>query len=567
MYIHIKILNDLKPNFKLLFVIVFFTISSINIYSQNFELKIYSKDSINRAIIDSIKYKKHHLNKKSILKEIDSIATFFSTKGFINNDYTLKENDSLIMCVFSLKKRINLIRVYYTDLKLKPDLLKKISNNNNDQYFESSPTAIQNKLTAITNHYEKQGYTFVKASLKNLNLKNNIIEATLNIDTTTKRTIDTIIIRGYDKFPKKYLKHYLEFKEKTVFNNNFLNRTQAQINNIPFVSQIKNPEVLFTKDSTALYLYLNKKNTSQFEGVIGFSNSKNNSITINGYLNLNLNNIFDKGEQIDINWKNNGDKNTTLNLNLNTPYILRSKFSLNGSFNIYKKDSIFNSVNTQIALIYNLNKNHSIKSIANFENSNTLGNVDITGIESYTKRLYGISYLYQPPNYLSKNVLSLELNYLIGTRNTLLNNTNQSKGLAFLNYIWKLNSKSQIFIKNTTEILNTSEIFENELFLIGGINSIRGFDDQSIVTSNYNLTNLEYIFYTTKSNYLYTISDLGFIKNQFNNTSNTLIGLGIGYNFKSKNSIVNLSYVLGKTENQPFKINNAKVHIKLSYNF
>ncbi|MEX1382527.1 MAG: hypothetical protein AB1Z17_03945, partial [Lutibacter sp.] len=90
---------------------------------------------------------------------------------------------------------------------------------------------------------------------------------------------------------------------------------------------------------------------------------------------------------------------------------------------------------------------------------------------------------------------------------------------------------------------------------------------QSILTSNYNLTNLEYIFYTTKTNYLYTISDFGFIKNQFNNTSNKLIGLGLGYNFKSKNSIINLSYVVGKTENQPFKINNAKLHVKLSYYF
>ncbi|MEX1384179.1 MAG: hypothetical protein AB1Z17_12340, partial [Lutibacter sp.] len=509
MYIHTIILNDLKPNFKLLFVIVFFTISSINSYSQSFELKIYSKDSADKPIIDAIDYKKYHLNKKSILKEIDSIALYFSTKGFINNQYILEEKDSLIMCDFSLNKRINIIRVYYNDINLKPELLKRLSINFNNQYFETSPTTIQDKLTTITKHYEKQGFTFVKASLKDLNLKNSVIEATLNLDATAKRTIDTIIIRDYDKFPEKYLKHYLEIKKNTVFNNNFLTRIQAQINTIPFVSQIKNPEVLFTKDSTALYLYLSKQNINQFEGVIGFSNSKNNSLTINGFLNLNLNNIFDIGEQIDINWKNNGDKNTSLKINLNTPYILKSKFSLNGSFNIYRKDTIYNSLNTQIALIYSLDRNHSIKSIANHENSTILGSANINGIESYTKKLYGISYLYQPQAFLLKNKLLIELNYLIGTRNTSVTKRNQSKGLAIVNYLWNLNSKNQIFIKNTTEILNTSKIFENELFLIGGINSIRGFDDQSILTSNYNLTNLEYIFYTTKTNYLYTISDFG----------------------------------------------------------
>jgi len=567
MYLHIIILNDLKPYFKLTFTIVFITISFINTYSQNFELKIQSTDSINRSILDSITYKKYHVDKQSIIKELDSIATFFSIKGFINNSYILKEKDSLLCAHFTLNKKIALIRIYYNELKVIPELLKKISTNFNNQYFETSSKTIQANLNTITKYYENLGYTFVKTSLKNLRLKNNIITATLGIETSAKRTINSIVVKGYDKFPKKYLKNHLEIKKNTVFNNNALNKIQTQLNNIPFVTQLKNPEVLFTKDSTALYLYLKKKQTSQFDGIIGFSNSKNNTLTFNGYLNLNLTNTFDKGEQIDINWKNNGDKNTTLKINLFTPYILRSKFSLNGSFNIYKKDTIFNTVNTTIELIYNLNKNNLIKSVANFENSNTLGTTNINGVESYTKRFFGTSYLYQLKNYLSRNTISLELNYLVGTRKTLLNNKNQWKGLVIAHYLLNLNSKSQISIKNTTELLNTSEVFENELFLIGGINSIRGFDDQSILTSNYNLTNLEYIFYTTKSNYLYTVSDFGFIKNQFNNTSNTLVGLGLGYSFKSKSSIINLSYVLGKTENQPFKITTAKIHLKLSYYF
>ncbi len=567
MYIHIIILNDLKPNFRLVFVIVFFTIYSLKIYSQSFELKIYSKDSIANSVIDSISYKSFHLDKKAVYQEIDAVSNMLSLKGYINNNYIIEENDSLINCFYNLNKKVDLIRVYHKKLNLSPKLLKQLSASQNLQYFESTTNTISNKLEVITKFYEKQGYTFIKTLLKNLNLKNNRIEADLFIETTMRRTVDKIVIEGYSDFPKKYLKHYLELKNNSIFNAELLKKTQNKISTIPFVSQIKNPEVLFTKDSTVLYLYLDKKNTNQFDGIIGFSNSENNSLNINGHLNLNLNNIFNTGEQIEINWKNNGDKNTTLNIQLFTPYILRSKFSLNGGFNIYKQDSLFNTLNTKIALVYNINKSQSISGVANFVNSNTLGSIELNGVETYKKKLFGATYLFQPKKYIFNNQLSIELNYLFGNRNTFSIKNKQSKILAIIHNLWSINNKNQVFIKNTTELLNTSIFLENELYQIGGINSIRGFDDRSILTSNYNITNLEYKFFTNATNYLYTITDLGVIENKLNDTRNTLIGLGLGYNFKSNNSIVNLSYAIGKTKNQPFKFNNAKLHIKLSYNF
>jgi hemolysin activation/secretion protein len=567
MYIHIIILNDLKTYLKLLFLIVFTTSTYIQTKAQSFELKIYSKDSVNSNVIDSIAYKSYYTNKKAIYKEIDSISGVFSTKGFINNTYTLIENDTVINCYFTLNKRLSYIHIYYKDTKLAPELLKKIATNYNNQYFIVSTKTIENTLNTITKYYEKQGYTFIKASLKNLNLNNDTLKAELNLETSFKRTINAIVIQGYDNFPKKYLKHYLGIKKNTVFSTNLLQETTELINTIPFITQLKNPEVLFTKDSTSLYFYVTKKNTNQFDGIIGFSNTENKSLTVNGYLNLNLNNIFNKGEQIDINWKNNGAQKTTLKLNLNVPYIIRSKFSINGTFNIYKQDSLYNTTNTNLKLIYNLNKNQSISSIASFENSEVLNVTNINDIETFNKKLFGFSYSYKSQAFKFKNKFSIVLNYLAGTRTTLSTSKNQSKGLAIVNYLWNLNNKNKIFIQNTTEFLNSSKILENELFQIGGVNSIRGFDDQSILTSNYNVTNVTYRFYTNASNYLYSISDFGFIENKLNNTSNSLVGFGVGYNFKSNNSIVNISYAIGKTEYQAFKINNGKIHIKLSYNF
>ena len=40
---------------------------------------------------------------------------------------------------------------------------------------------------------------------------------------------------------------------------------------LEFVEEIKSPELLFTRDSTTLYLYLKKKFSNSFDGFIGFN--------------------------------------------------------------------------------------------------------------------------------------------------------------------------------------------------------------------------------------------------------------------------------------------------------
>lgn len=568
MYIHTIILNDLKPSLKFTLLLLSFVLSCINSYSQNFELKIYSKDSINKSVIDTIAYKTLHLNKKSVYNEIESVSNILSLKGFIYNSFILEEKDSLIFCSFNLNRRIDIIRLYFNDINLEESFLKTISKNIQKNYFEIPTSKIQLTLKLISSYIESKGYSFVKVSLNKLSLSNNIITAKLNIDLSNRRTVDKVIIKGYTDFPKKYLTRYLGLKENTIFKTNLLKETQENLNTIPFITQIKNPEVLFTKDSTTLYLYLKKKSISQFDGVIGFSNSKNdNTLKVNGYINLFLNNIFNTGENIRLNWINNGNEKTTLNLNVITPYIYRSKISTSGSFNIYKQDSSYINTTTELKIKFNIDRNQSIGSIFNIENSNISSTLNINNFQSFKKTLFGLSYNYRPLILEDKNHFSLEIEYLTGKKNTNHLKNNNNKAYFFAQYLFHLNPKNKILFKSTAELINTSEISENELYRIGGINSIRGFEDQSILASKYTVTNIEYQFHTNETNYLYTITDFAYTNNNYIKSSNNLIGIGLGYNFKNQNTNINISYALGKTKMEVFKFNNTKLHIKVSYYF
>ena len=132
------------------------------------------------------------------------------------------------------------------------------------------------------------------------------------------------------------------------------------------------------------------------------------------------------------------------------------------------------------------------------------------------------------------------------------------------NYLWSLNFKNHIYLRNDSSVLISDNILTNELFRIGGINSIRGFNEESIFASLYSIVNIEYRYAVNSSSYLFSISDLGYFEDQLNNTSQQLYSLGLGYAFSTNFGLLNLSYAIGKSNNQTFELNNSRFHIKIS---
>lgn len=545
-----------------------FYLLSVNIGScQNYELKIDAADSKNTYIVESLFYKKKHTNKTELNNEINNFSEKLVLKGFINNNYSIVENSHTYICTFKLNKQFKRIKIFFEKSDLENRLLKQLSKKHGNNYFEIPIENVENSLNKIKDNLIKKGYSFSKVSLENLQVKNNIIIADLTIKNTHKRTIDKVVIKGYTDFPQKYISNELNLKKNNLFNKENLNSIEKQLNSISFIEQLKKPEVLFTKDSTILYLYLKKLKRNQFDGLIGFATDETtNNLKINGYINLLLNNTFNNGESFNLIWKNSGNDRTSLNLNFINPYIFKSKFTFKGLLNIQKNDSTFINRNTELGISYSLSKNQTFGGIANFTSSNTLTKTAIDNYEDYSKNLIGFSY-HIKKLINNTNSFSLDFNYLIGKRANYLNKIKQTKLELNTHFLKSINPKNRLYLKNTTEILNSDNIYQNELFQIGGINSIRGFNEQSILTSSYNISSIEFQYLLTDSNFFYTVTDIGFIKNNLLTELKNLLGIGLGYNFRQKNTNINLSYVIGKSNLDSFKINNAKLHIKLTYLF
>lgn len=566
------IINDLKVFFKPLILTLLLTTSFTSIFAQNFELSIHESDSSNHTEAQTIKYVKKHKTKGSVYKEIDIITKKLMLLGFINSNYSLIKKDSTFYCYYTLNEKINSIQIYYSNKLINESFLSQLTNNYTNTYFEIPTNKVESTLNSIVNYFEAKGASFTTASLRNLRQEEDKLIAELDLKISKKRKINTIIVKGYPNFPKKYLTHYLNLKPNTFFSLKTLNKINELINTIPFVTQLKKPEILFTKDSTTLFLYLKKKATNKFDGIVGFSNKKNsNKIKFNGYLDLNLNNTFNKGESINLKWNKNGGNTQTLNLEFNTPYIFNTRFGTSGNFFIFKQDSTYVNTKSQFKINYSINRNNYINATLSNENSNVTSTLNTThGIDKFKNTFIGLSYNYKiytnsQQNYNPK--LFINAGYLIGNRTVDNIRDSQNKIQLSAQYLINLNTEHSILIKSTNELLNESNALQNELFRIGGSTIMRGFDEQSIATSKYSANTIEYHYNVSQETQLYTITDVAFILDDFKNTTKQLYGIGLGYFFNTKSRIINLSYVIGKANQSAFNLNNSKFHIKITQLF
>jgi len=478
------------------------------------------------------------------------VLTALKEKGFysITQDSLIKNNNKFTYYV-NLGQKINIavLKTNPKDQRLLESLKIKLKKN----YLTIKIENLKNTLSLIMDKSVNTGQSFSKVYLSNVSVLNSELTAELHINRSKKRTIDKIIIKGYSDFPTSYLKHHFGITSKSTVNPKLLAQISTKTNQLNFIQEIKPPEILFSNDSTIIYLYLKKKKSNYFDGLVNF-NSENKKIKLRGYFNLSLTNTFNKGGEINLNWSNNGNNKQEFTIKSNSPYVFNTKLQLQASFNLYRNDSTFTNTNLSLHTVLPISTYSKLGFI--FRNtSSTLSTKDHNStIQDFNKKEIGLLYHF-------KHTYKLNIQSTLGTRTHNNKTTKQLQIKLELSKTYKTSATTELYLKSTTGILHSTNYFQNELYRIGGMNSIRGFDQQSIFASKYSYLATEFRIRSKNSSYLYTIADFGIYKN--NNQNQRLMGLGIGYSISKKYTRTNISYSIGKSSNNKFNLNAAKLAI------
>ena len=429
---------------------------SNGLFCQILRLKIEGNSKIESSTIDSLNYNKSHVNYLSIKSEMDSIQNVLFKKGYIENElkYINRLNDSLFSAKILLKKKYNTIYIYYNKSYVDFKILNMVSKEVFDDYFKLEFNKVESSLNYINSKISEKGFPFSKLSLSNIEIREDTnLSANLVLEPSEqKRTINDIVIKGYDKFPRSYLKYYLKIKPANTFNLGLIKSKTEKLNDLRFASEAKSPEVLFSKDSTTLYLYINKAKSNSFDGFLGFgTNEKSNKLEFNGYLDLNLTNNLNYGESFKLLYKGEQNDQKTFETNLTLPYLFKSPLGLDLMLRIFKRDSSFTTVNQSAKLNYQINSKHKISAgVLNLQSNNLLQDISTSSIFDYKTSYYALGYQFL--NRSSSNLLFpitsfTNLEYNFGKRKQT--NAEEKQYLISIDAfkIFNLDQKNSIYIR------------------------------------------------------------------------------------------------------------------------
>jgi len=549
-----------------------------------YHLNIINTDSC--ASFDKVDYKKLFGNKNLIDKEINRIYRLFIQNGFITaNVDSIKLDSSNYVAYMHFGKKYKWIKLQYN----KKDL-PVINKLGYDERFFCNKTFDYNELSIfiekIIRHYENNGYPFVVTTLDSLKFNENTIQANLIIEKNDYVKLDSLVTEGGISINQKFLSRYLGIKNGMSYNAELFSSVSKKINQLPFLIEKKSPIIKLTDKQNKLYLFLEKRNASQFDGIVGILPTDNAKTIFTGDLKIKLvNGILKNGETLDINWRRLQTQTQDLKISICYPYINGWPVGVDYQIKLYKKDTTFLDINNGLGLNYYFNGFNHLKVIYKQRYANLISTYGLSNslvLPEYgdiNTSSYGLGFLFEKYDYKfnPKAGLSISFQSFVGTRQ--LNKNPKINENAYTNVVLKTNQyqiegnfvsyvnlyRNHVFkLGGQFGSIFGNTLFKNELFRIGGLKTLRGFDEESIYASSYLIPTLEYRFLFEKNSNLFIFAEGAWFENSVNMFHDTPISFGTGINFETKAGIFNLSYAIGKQQGNFFDLRIGKIHAGLT---
>ena len=450
---------------------------------------------------------------------------------------------------------------------------------------------------ALLTYLENNGYPFANVHLDSISIRDGIIRSHLLVSKKKFVPFDSIHVNGSVDIRKGYLARYLNINAQDPYSRSKVKTIEKRINDLTFLALDSTPIIKFANNYAQVQLYLKPKKASRFDFLIGVLPSSQNGerkFSIIGEFTGEMYNKLGQGEYIFANVQSR-EETKVLDVRFKYPYILNWPLGVDLKAGIFFNEK-FRETLWEIGILYQFDGGSSLKASWNNKTSRLI-NIDTTSILN-TKKLPnqldisfnggGLEYIYRDLDYRFNPTKGwqLRLSGTVGLKRVIRNNTIEELSRSELDFniaydTLKLNTLQTeaklsaayylpAFKIGTFKLgieggiqYNEQRIFENELYRIGGNTLLRGFDEQSILTSKYAVATAEFRLLLDRNSYLsFPFVDFGLMQITIDDEElwDTAISFGMGINFSTPAGIFNVSFAAGKRLNNPIDFGNTKIH-------
>lgn len=581
-----------KIYLKYIYCLLLFTILCCGLTAQSkYVLKISASDN-NQTALNKYKYPSELSDSLSAIKAVTNVISALHSDGY------------LLAQVFSIEKKdVNLIASVFVGEKFE---LLLLSDGNVEQallrrsgfkesLFNSKPfryKQIAKMEEAILTYAERNGFPFAYLKLDSLNIEDNQISASLNLNLGPLIRFDSLDIKSDFPIKSRFLGSYLGINQNSPYDQRKIDYLTQRIRGLPYLRLSESPQLTFQNSEATVHLTLEKRPVNQIDAIIGFlpNSNRSNQLLVTGQVDIDLLNPFGGGKQIGLHWRRLSEETQTLNLQYDHPNLLGSPLNFEFGFDFLKQDTLFTKRDLDLKLGYNLGGNKSLSVFTKVEGTDLIGiprlqQGQLPSTIDFDLTSYGFAFNWNNLNdpFIPSRGTGISIQASTGNKNIQRNNGISEEvydqlDLKTLQYTFEFNIENYwrwrpnfVFVSKLVSGIKINEqLFQNDAFRLGGLNSLRGFNENFFFASQFALTSIEGRLLFDENSYLLLFSDLAYIEGNFqqSRTEEFALGMGAGLSFATTTGVFNFIYALGSAESTSgFNFNQSKIHFGYTTRF
>ncbi|MDC0230908.1 BamA/TamA family outer membrane protein [Aureispira] len=486
-------------------------------------------------------------------------------------------------------------------------------------FYYKEVVQIQEKLlTYLENH----GYPFSMVYIDSVRIKEGEVSARIYFEKGPLVLFDALKIEQKNRNQKRekkkkrvlitkgFMSSYLGIQKGKLYDEKAVKKIQNRLSSLRYLNMYQLPYVVFKDNRAEVNLFLMSRPSSRIDVLFGFLPSKDpqsgvQRFDFTGNIDIDLINPFGTGKRLQLKWQQIKAGTSDLLIGFQWPYLLKTPLGLDFAFKLYKRDSSYIDIIADVGLQYLFNGNSYIKAfwlntttnLINVNTSNILSTRTLPSMLDINNTSFGVEFYYDNLDYKfnprkgfeTKLVASFALKNIRKNNSiqelqdpqdssfnfsslydTIPLNTFQYRFLLQHSQFFQLWKWSTLMARISSGlVISKDAVYENETFRIGGNRLLRGFDEESILATWYNVFSLEWRFLFGKNSYAYIFGDFAYLQKKSigENYEDFPVGFGVGVALETKVGVFGLTYALGTQQGNPILFNNSKVHFGYVYSF
>ncbi len=583
---------------RVVLAIIIINYSSTTTHAQSFQLQLQGNDAQQFEKEANLKTNfPDFLQANNALQ--DGLRNLYK-KGYLSAAIdSIWENKNMAYANVFLGEQYKWANITTTNI---PSNLIRLSGFDEKQILNKpiQPKLLARVMGKMISYYENNGYPFVSTQLDSVLINKGEVSAQLKVKTGPLIKIDTIILNNDAGIHKGFITKYLDIEEGELYNETKIRKISQLIRELPFLEESFPWKIYFSSSETRLNLYLKNKSANRADVLIGLlpNNAEiGNKFLLTGDIKFAFVNALERGEKFEVNWQNLQFQSPRLTASASYPYLLNTQIGLSATFDYYKKDTSFRTVNGQLGFIYQFNAQDQIKAfyetgstrlitvnISELISSRALpANADIQtrsfGLEGSIRR---VDYRLNPRkgwqarikgaasirDFITNNEIEDTFDPIANENFSYLYDSINLRSYRFqleadLAYFLPLGKRMTLASRYRGAImLSEQDLYRNEIFQIGGFRLLRGFDEGSLFVNQYHVGTIEPRYLLSQNSYFFLFGDIGLIQRSYPglNRNDTPYSVGLGMVFETKAGLFNISYAAGTLGNTGIQFRNSKIH-------